>query len=100
MGIPCKVLTDDQPLPDLRKFHNLTDNKKGFQNFFVEYCLVHYNSTKLLYIAEGLTDDPGKCTVISGGEAKEAVAYRASHEEADDRIMFSIIQLYNIRSIP
>ena len=34
--------------------------------------------------------------VISGGEAKgkEAVAYRASHKEADDRMMFSIHQLY------
>ena len=49
---------------------------------------------KPLYIAGGLTDDPDKCTVISGGEAKEAVAYRASHEEADDRMMFSIHQLY------
>ena len=32
--------------------------------------------------------------VISGGEAKEAVAYRTSHEEADDRMMCSIHQLY------
>ena len=51
--------------------------------------IAHYKSTKPLYIAGGLTDDPDKCTVISGGEAKEAVAYRASHEEAEDRIMFS-----------
>ena len=94
VGIPCKVMTDDKPLPDLRQFYNLTDNKKGFQNFFVKYCIAHYKSTKPLYIAGGLTDDPDKCTVYSGGEAKEAVAYRASHEEADDRMMFSIIQLY------
>ena len=44
--------------------------------------IAHYKSTKPLYIAGGLTDDPDKCTVISGGEAKEAVAYRAYHEEA------------------
>ena len=94
VGIPCKVLTHDQPLPDLRQFYNLTDNKKWFQNFFVKYCIAHYKSTKPLYIAGGLTDDPDKCTVISGGEAKEAVSYRASHEEADDRMMFSIHQLY------
>ena len=42
VGIPCKVLTDDQPLPDLRQFYNLTNNKKWFQNFFVKYCIAHY----------------------------------------------------------
>ena len=41
-----------------------------------------------------MTQDPEKCTVISGGEAKKAVAYRASHEEADDRMMLGIHQLY------
>ena len=46
-----------------------------------------------MYITGGLTDDPDKCTVISVDKAKEAVAYRASHEEADDRMMFSIHQL-------
>ena len=45
-------------------------------------------------LAGSLTDDPDKCTVISGDEAKEAVAYHAFHEEADDRMMFSIHQLY------
>ena len=94
VGLPCKVLTDDQPPTDLRQFYNLTDNKKGFQNFFVKYCIAHYKSTKPLYIAGGLTDDPDKCTVYSGGEAKEAVAYCASHKEADDRMIFSIHQLY------
>ena len=64
MGIPCKVLTDIQPLPDLRRFYNLTVNEKGFQNFFVKYCIVHYKSTKPLYIAGGLTDDPDKCTLF------------------------------------
>ena len=57
-------------------------------------CPYYYKSTKPLYIAVGLTDDPDKCTVISCDETKEAVAYRASHEEADDRMMFSIHQLY------
>ena len=56
--------------------------------------IAHCKSTKPMYIAVVLPDDPDKCTVISGGEAKEAVAYRASHEEADDRTMFSIHQLY------
>ena len=42
----------------------------------------------------GLTDDPNKCMVISGGQVKEADAYRSSHEEADDKIMFSVNQLY------
>ena len=93
MGIPCKVLTDDQPLPDLRQFYNFTDHKQGFQNCFVKYCIAHYKSTKPLYIA-GVTDDRDKCTVISGGEGKEPVAYRASHKEADDRMLFSIHQLY------
>ena len=45
-----------------------------------------------MYIAGSLADDPDKCTVISSGEAKEA--YRASHKKADNRMMFSIHQLY------
>ena len=94
-GIPCKVLTDNQPLPkDLKDFFSLTDNKKSFQNFFVGYCIKHYKATKHLYIAGGLTSDPDKCMVISGGEANESASYRASHEEADDRIMFSVNQLF------
>ena len=56
--------------------------------------IADYKSTKPLYIAGGLTDDPDKYTVISDGEAKKAVSYRTSHEEADDRMMFSIHQLY------
>ena len=36
--------------------------------------IAHYKSTKPLYIAGGLTDDPDNCTVISG-EAKESVTY-------------------------
>ena len=70
------------------------DNKKSFQNFLVKHCMVHYKSAKPLYLAGGLTEDPDKCTVISAGEVKEAQAYRASHEEADDRIMLNIQQLY------
>ena len=31
LGIPCKVLTDDQPLPDLRQFYNFKITKKGFK---------------------------------------------------------------------
>ena len=58
----------------------------------------HLHSTlqlpKAAVYSGGLTDDPEKCIVISGGEKKEAVAYHASHEEADDRMMFSIHQLY------
>ena len=52
--------------------------------------LAHYKSTKPLYIV-GLTDDPDKCMVIFN-EAREAVAYHASHKEADNRMMFSIHQ--------
>ena len=40
--------------------------------------IAHYKSTKPIYIAGGLTDDPNKCRGISGGKAKEAVAYHAS----------------------
>ena len=65
-----------------------------YRNYLHSKLQVH--KAAALYIAGGLTDGPDKCTVISGrgGEAKEAVAYRASHEEADDRMMFSIHQLY------
>ena len=60
----------------------------------IRICIAHYKSTKPLYIAGGLTDDPVNFTVISG-EAKESVTYNASHDdEADDRMVFSIHQLY------
>ena len=49
-----------------------------------------------LYVAGGLTADPDKCTIISGGEAKDA--YLTSHVEADDRMSSGYINA--IRSIP
>ena len=57
VGIPCKVLTDDQQLPDLRQFYN-TYNKNGFQNFFVKYCTLEVHETAVY--SGCLTDDPDK----------------------------------------
>ena len=60
----------------------------------MNYCITNYTSTKPLYIAGGLADDAEKSTLIINGDVKEAVSYRASHEEADDRMMYTIQQLY------
>ena len=38
--------------------------------------------------------DPERCTVISNGTMDKLVTWRASHEEADDRIMHVIQQLH------
>ena len=80
--------------PNLNEFYSRTENKKSFQNFFVKHCIANYKSPKPLYLVGGLIEDPDKCLVISHGEFKEASTYRASHEEADDRIMFTIQQIY------
>ena len=64
--------------------------------------MVHLHSTLQVHKAavySGRSYDPDKCTDISVGKAKEAVAYRASHEEADDRMMFSIHQLYKTSTL-
>ena len=89
------VVSDQQPLPDMKEFFTNLDNKISLQNFFVNYCLVNYTETKPLYTAGGLKEDPEKCLRIVSGEVTESTSLRASHEEADDRMMFTIQHLYN-----
>ena len=82
-------------LPEnLDDFFSLTENKISFLSYFVSYCKRLYSGSKVLYLAGGLTDDPSSCTKLSSGVATIARAYRASHEEADDRMMLSIHQIY------
>ena len=90
----CIVVSDNQPLPDMKDFYSRLDNKISLQNFFVKYCIANYSSSKPLYIAGGLTEAPERCSMIVNGNVSEAISYRASHEEADDRMMFSIQQIY------
>ena len=75
-------------------FFSRLENKVSLQHHFVNYCFRNYTSSLPLYIAGGLEGDPERCSVIFGGMVKEAESYRASHEEADDRIMYSIQQIY------
>jgi hypothetical protein len=91
----CDVVSDEQTLPpSFDDFFRRTSNKISFQNFFLNYCGRHYELPKPLYIAGGDKSDPEKCTKFCGGTCEEANIYRASHEEADDRLMFSINKLY------
>lgn len=76
-------------------FFGRTSNKVSLQNFFVDSCLKHYSSDRSLYIAGGSRSDPEKFIKIAGGAWEEANVYLASHEEADDRIMYSINKLYD-----
>ena len=46
-----------------------------------------------MYIAGGLSEYPTKCSLIIDGNVTDAGNFRATHEEADDRIMFSIQQI-------
>lgn len=94
VGRICEVLADEQQLPDWGDFYSRTENKTSFQNFFVDYCIRKYTSAKPLYLAGGIESDPDKCTVIMSGESSEGKEYRASHEEADDRMMLSIQKIY------
>ena len=63
-GKLCDVVAEDQCLPDWNEFY------ANVENPFI------------------------KCTCICSGQATEAKSYRASHEEADDRIMYSVQQIY------
>ena len=77
----------------MKDFWNRIENKLSLQNYFVSYCATHYQSSKPLYIAGGLSKDPAKCSLIIDGNVTDAGNFRATHEEADDRIMFSIQQI-------
>ena len=47
-----------------------------------------------LYLAGGIRSDPDKCVKVMLGQSSECSVYRASYEEADDRMMYSIQQIY------
>ena len=86
------VVSKEQGLPDcFNDFFRKSSNKSGLQNFFFHYCLRHYKLSKSLYVAGGEASDPSKCIKR---EFKEEKVYRASHEEADDRLMFSVNKIY------
>ena len=61
---------------------------------FLQFCKEKYQLSKPLYIAGGLESDPSQCTMILNGQIKLAHDFKASHEEDDDRIMFSIKQVF------
>ena len=53
IGELCRVVSDDQPLPDMRDFWSRTENKISLQNYFVSYCSRNYQLAKPLYLAGG-----------------------------------------------
>ena len=80
----CEVVSEEQSLPSpLDDFFDRQSNKISYQNLFVQYCSSHYISAKPLYLAGGLISDPDKYSEL-----------RASHEEADDNIMFSVSKIH------
>ena len=76
------------------EFFTNISNKISLQNFFVDHNIVTFKSAKPLYIAGGSRDDPNKCIRIKNSVSKTKPNFNASHEEADDRIMFQIQKLY------
>lgn len=95
----CEVTSEQQILPHcFDDFFRRTSNKISLQNFFVAYCVKHYSLVKPLFIAGGSRVDPEKCLKIFGGSCEEAKIFRASHEEADDRLMYSINKIYQRHS--
>ena len=78
-GRLCEVVSAKQPLPDMDDFFTNLDNKISFQNFFVKYHVATYKSSKPLFIAGGLIDDPERCKRIKNGYVKEKPSFRASH---------------------
>ena len=94
VGRVYSVLSENQSMPDMEEFWSVQENKSSFQDFFARYCIGNYKETGELILAGGLLSDPEKCTVISNGAMDKLVTWRASHEEADDRIMHVIQQLH------
>lgn len=94
----ASLLSAVQPLPDMKKFWSVMENKVNFQDFFVQFCCANYKGQKPLYLAGGVQSVPDKCTLIWDGKVQEAHSYKATHEEADDRMMFSINQIYQATS--
>ena len=88
------MVAQDQLLPDMKDFWGKLENKVSMQSFFLKYCQENYQSSKPLYIAGGLPNDPTLCTMIVNGQTRLANDFNASHEEADDRLMFSINQVF------
>ena len=75
----------------MKEFWNQIENKLiSFQNFFVCYCITHYKSSQPFYVADGRTEDPTASTKIENCLTTIASDFRATHEEADDRIMYSV----------
>ena len=58
LGPLFDILSDDQPLPDMKKFFSRMENKKSLQHFLVHYCIKTYTSYQPLYIAGGDSKDP------------------------------------------
>lgn len=94
-GQLCNVVSADQLLPEMSEFWSQLENKMSLQNFFVDYCTSRYKSTKPLYIAGGITQQPYSCTKIESGHSSLASEFWATHEEADDRIMYSINKIFS-----
>ena len=63
-------------------------------SYFVSYCKRHYTGDKPLYLAGGQKEDPTSCLRLCSAGESSLEEFRASHEEADDRIMLSIHQVY------
>ena len=79
----------------MEEFWSVQENKSSFQDFFARFCIGNYKGNGELILAGGLLSDPERCTVISNGTMNNFVTWRASHEEADDRIMHVIQQLHS-----
>ena len=95
IGNLCDVTSDSQAIPEnIDQFFTRTENKKRLLSFFVSYCKRNYTGDKPLYVAGGQAEDPTTCLKLSGGNESSLDEFRASHEEADDRIMLSIHQVY------
>ena len=54
----------------------------------------NYQLSKPLYIAGKLESDPSSCTMIVNGQIKLTHDFMESHEEAYDRTMYSINQVF------
>ena len=93
-ALKCDVVSGNQILPpSFQEFFHRTSNKISLQNFFVDFSTTEYNGKQPLILAGGRSNDPEQCWTIIDQTCVATPELRASHEEADDRLMFTITKI-------
>jgi len=86
--IDIAISSFQQKLPvEWNKYWNSRENKKRFQQAFIQWVTAHHKGDQKINLGEGSKDDPNKCILVSNEEVSEMFSLQSTLEEADDRVM-------------